>query len=232
MSKKSAENSGIKEEEVVEKVSELLETLDHVKKYNALSKAFRKFALIVISSIVVFLILGASLGFLNLVATLDKPQIFLVAVLMLLIPIGGIIAGVLFIRRSVNSIKTGEWKEELSRGFPSALKILLEMDWDETFDEISSGRVSYALYGLLKAAAYWIITVFALSLVGNLIIFTVLHKTGLVGGFIWGLLSILVVYLVLRNDLSKRYNEILALDKLLWELRWLSVELRRAEFQT
>ena len=228
---KTSETSEFGEAEVVEKVSELLETLDHVKKYNALSKAFRKFALIVVSSIIIFLALGASIGFLNLVASLDRPQIFLIAILMLLIPISGIL-GVLYIRRSINSIKTGEWRDELTHGFPAALKILTEMDWDETFDEISAGRVGYALYGLLKATAYWIITVFATGLVGNLVTFIFLHKNGLFGGLIWPLLSLLIVYLILRNDLSKRYNEIRSLDKLLWELRWFSVELRRAEFQT
>jgi hypothetical protein len=106
------------------------------------------------------------------------------------------------------------------------------MDWAETFDEISAGRVGYALYSLLKAAAYWIITVFALGLLGNLLTFIILGKAALFGGPLLGLLSLLIVYLFLRNDLSRRYNEIRALDKLLWELRWFSLELRRAEFQT
>jgi hypothetical protein len=232
MSEKSVKNSIMTEENVVAKVAELMETLDHVKKYNALSKSFKRFALIVIGSISIFLALGASLGFLNLAVTLDRPQIFLASILLLLVPITGITAGVLFIRRRVNSIKTGEWKDELSHGFPSALKMLLEMDWDKTFDEISAGRVGYALYGLLKTAAYWIITVFAVGLLGNLLTFMILQKAELFGGFIWGLLSLLLVYLILRNDLSRRYNEIRALDKLLWELRWFSLELRRAEFQT
>jgi hypothetical protein len=232
MSEKSVKNSIMTEENVVAKVAELMETLDHVKKYNALSKSFKRFALIVIGSISIFLALGASLGFLNLAVTLDRPQIFLASILLLLVPITGITAGVLFIRKRVNSIKTGEWKDELSHGFPSALKILLELDWDKTFDEISAGRVGYALYGLLKTAAYWIITVFAVGLLGNLLTFMILQKAELFGGFIWGLLSLLLVYLILRNDLSRRYNEIRALDKLLWELRWFSLELRRAEFQT
>jgi hypothetical protein len=225
-------DSVLSEESVVSKVAELMETLDHVKKYNALARSFKKFALIVIGSIAVFLALGASLGFLNLVVALDRPQLFLASVLLLLVPITGITTGVLFIRKQVNSIKTGVWKDELSHGFPSALKMLLEMDWDKTFDEISSGRAGYALYGLLKTVAYWIITVFAVGLFGNLLTFIILQKAGLFGGFIWGLLSLLIVYLILRNDLSRRYNEIRALDKLLWELRWFSLELRRAEFQT
>lgn len=229
---KNVKNEGLTEENVVAKVSDLMETLDHVKKYNALAGAFKRFALIVLGSITVFLALGASLGFLNLAVSFDRPQIFVASILLLLIPITGIAAGVLFIRRRVSEIKTGEWKEELSQGFPSALKILLEMDWDKTFDEISSGRVGYALYSLLKAAAYWVITVFAVGLLGNLVTFLVLQKAGLFGGSILGLLSLLIVYLTLRKDFSRRYNEIRALDKLLWELRWFSLELRRAEFQT
>jgi hypothetical protein len=181
---------------------------------------------------VIFLAVGASIGLLNLVATLDKPQIVIASILWLLIPIGGIVSGVIFIRKRVNATKTGDWKDELSHGFPSALKILLELDWDETFDEISSGRFSYAIYGSLKVAAYWIITFFALGLLGNTVAFTILHRTDLFGGPLWGVLSLLIVYLLLRKDLSRRYNEIRALDRLLWELRWFSVELRRAEFKT
>ncbi len=232
MSEKNVKSQELTEENVVAQVAELMETLDHVKKYNALAGAFKRFALIVLGSIAVFLAVGASLGFLNLVATLDKPQLFITALLLLLVPVSGIAAGILFIQRKVNAIKTGEWKEDLTHGFPSALKILLEMDWDETFDEISSGRVGYALYGLLKAAAYWLITVFTVGLLGNLSAFLVLGKTGFLGLPVWGLLSVLIVYLILRKDLSRRYKQIRALDKLLWELRWFSLELRRAEFQT
>ena len=232
MSEKNFKDSMMTEETVVAKVAELMETLDHVKKYNALAKSFKRFALIVISSIAIFLALGASLGFLNLTATLDKPQIFVGSVLLLFIPIAGVATGVLFIRKRINSINTDEWKDELSQGFPSALKILLELDWDETFDEISSGRAGYALYGLLKAAAYLIITVFTVGLIGNLFTFIILQKAEQFGGPILGLISILITYLLLRSDLSRRYNEIRALDKLLWELRWFSVELRRTEFQT
>src|SRR5665647_32 len=101
MSEKSV-NSVLTEENVVTKVAELMETLDHVKKYNALSRSFKRFALIVLGSIAVFLALGASLGFLNLVVTFDRPQIFVPSVLLLLVPITGIAVGILFMRRKVN----------------------------------------------------------------------------------------------------------------------------------
>jgi hypothetical protein len=230
MAEKTPQNMQLTEENVVTKVAELLETLDQVKKYNALSNALKKFALIVISSLLVFLAVGASIDFLNLVATLERPQIVLYALLMLLIPISGVAVGVLYIRKKIGSVKADEWKEELSNGFPSALKILTELDWDRTFDEISFGRVGYAVYTLLKVVAYWVITFFTVGLIGNLVGFLVLHKVGVFGGPILGLISIIIVYVLLRKDFSRRYHQIRALDKLLWELRWLSVELRSAEF--
>jgi hypothetical protein len=229
MVENTAPTSQLTEETVVAKVAELMETLDQVKKYNALTSSLKRFALLVIGSLIIFLAVGGSIGFLNLVATLDKPQLFIASILLLLIPVSGISMGVFFIRKKVNSIKTGEWKEELSNDFPSALKILTELDWDKTFDEISSGRVGYILYSLLKAAAYLTITLFTLGLVGNLVTFIFLHQ-GLLGGPILGLISLLIVYLLLRKDFSRRYHQIKALDNLLWELRWFSVELRRAEF--
>jgi hypothetical protein len=231
MSEKKVETTpALTEQNIVEKVAELMEVLDQVKKYKAVTSSLKKFALVVISSFVVFLVVGGSIGFLNLVATLDRPQIFLASILLLVIPISGISLGVFIIRKRATSIKTGDWKEELSNGFPSALKILTELDWDKTFDEISSGRVSYAIYSVLKVVAYWIITLFALGLLVNLVTFIVLHQAGLLGEPILGLISLLVVYLLLRKDLSRSYNQIRALDNLLWELRWFSVELRRAEF--
>jgi hypothetical protein len=229
MVEKTAQTSQLTEENVVSKVTELMEIIDQVKRYNALTSSLKRFALIVISSLIIFLAVGGSIGFLNLVATLDKPQLFLTAVLMLLIPISGISIGVYYIRKRLNSIKTGEWKKELSEGFPSALKILTELDWDKTFDEISSGRVSYAVYSILKTIAYWVITLFALGLAGNLVVFTFLHQ-GLIPMPLLGLISFLIVYLLLRKDFSRRYNRIMALDNLLWELRWFSVYFRSAEF--
>lgn len=232
MQEKGVNNPRMTEENVVAKVAELLETLDHVKKYNAFTRALKKFSAIVIGSIAIFLAVGASVDLFGLSATLERPEMLLTSILWLLIPIIGIITGVLFIRKRVKSIKTGEWKEELSHGFPSALRMLTELDWDKTFDEISSGRISYAFYGLLKLAAYWIIIYFALGFLCNFITFVILHMTGLFIGPIWALISLLIVYLLLRKDLSRRYNEIRALDKLLWELRWFNIELKRAEFKT
>jgi len=219
------------EENVVSKVKELMETLDHIKKYNALTRSLKKFAFIVISSIVVFLGLGLSFTLVGIEKTLTKPLNFAVGFILLLIPIIGLLTGVLYVRRRVNSAKTGEWKEELSHGFPSALKILMELDWDKTFDEIVTGKISYALYGLLKTGAYWFVIFFGLDIILNASTFYFL-KVPIGGGFGLGLFSLAIVLLFLGKDLLRRYKELQALDMLLWELRWFSFELQRDEFQT
>lgn len=219
------------EESVVSKVEELMETLDHVKRYNALARSLKKFAVVIASSFVLLFILRGIVDSFDLSSMLDRPVFLLVLSLLLLIPLVGIAAGVLIVRRRVNSVRTGEWKEELSHGFPSALKMLLELDWDKTLDEISVGRLSYFLYGLLKTAAYWFVTFFALGLIGATFALFFPLRSPFFGGLL-GLLSLVIVFLILRNDLLRRYKEIRSLDILLWELRWFSLEFRRAEFET
>jgi hypothetical protein len=219
------------EESVVSKVEELMETLDHVKKYNALANSLRRFAVVITCSFVIFFVLRGLVDFFDLSSTLDRPIFLLVLFTSLLIPLVGVAAGIMIVRKKVDSVRMGEWKGELSHGFPSALKMLLELDWDRTFDEISVGRLSYFLYALLKTAAYWFITFFALGFIGAAFAFFFPLRSPFFGGFL-GLLSLVIVFLILRNDLLRRYKEIRSLDMLLWELRWFSLELRRAEFQT
>lgn len=228
--KKVGTNSGLTEESIVVKVAELMETLDQVKKYNMLSRSLKKFALIVFSSIIIFLAVGASIGILNLAVALDTPQIIIISIISLFIPITGIAIGIYVVRKDIDSVPTGEWREALSHGFPSAIEILMSLDWDDILDKISSGRLSYAVYGLLKVFAYWVIAFFGLDLIGNFITYTLFHQIGAIASPFLGLVSLLIVVLLLKNDLSRRYNQIKALDKLLWELRWFSIELKRAEF--
>ena len=230
----------ITEESVVAKVEELMETLDLVKRYNVLTRSLKKFTLFIMGSMIIFAIVIGMFGSFELRLTLnssfsfliDDPVFFLITLLSFLILVMGIFAGVMFVRRRVNSVRVGEWREELSHGFPSALKILMELDWDKTLDEISVGKLSYAVYSLLKTAAYLVITFFALEVFGNALVFFFLGRTNLFIVFFLGLLSLLLVFLFLGRDIFRRYKELQALDMLLLELRWFSLEIRRADFKT
>jgi len=110
--------------------------------------------------------------------------------------------------------------------------MLMELDWENIINEISIVKISYALYGLLKTAAYGLIIFFAVEIVGNTLVIAFFRSTSLSIAFLFGLLSLIIVILVVGRDLLRRYKEIEALNMLLLELRWFSLEFGRLEFQT
>jgi hypothetical protein len=222
-------DSAINENNVITKVSELMETLDHLKRYTTLARSLKKFAVIIISSVAVYLTLNALLD----VIRFDYSTMWTLRVILrfslLLIPLIGLTLGVIYVRRQVNTIRTGEWKEKLSQGFPGALEVVMELDWDKILDEIFKGKLSYAIYGLLKTAAYWLITFSSIQLISNILTLYFLHRTVLLDSLIWIAFSLIIVILLLGRDLLRRYKEIHDLDMLLLELRWFSLELRSAD---
>jgi hypothetical protein len=219
------------EDRVASKVSELMETLDHIKKYNALAKSLKKFILIVGSSIAALLAILTVFQLYELELVLNDTLFFAVAFLSLLIPLAGLAGGVLYMRRQISAVKEGEWRPEIAKGFSSTLKLLVDLDWEKTLEDISIGRLGYMVYGLLKAGTYLVVTVAAFELAWNGFTIIFLHQLAWVGALFWGLIAVLVVAFALGNDLLKRYRELRALDMLVWELRWFSVEFGRAEFQ-
>jgi hypothetical protein len=222
----------ITDEKVTSKVAELMETLDQVKKYSAFMYSLKKFVLIVGGSIAAFIILLTMFEVFDLDLNINSSLFYAIAFLTLLIPVAGLLMGILFVRKQMNKTKEGEWKDELSHGFSSALKILTDIDWDKTIDEIARGKLGYAIYGLVKAVAYLVITVFAFEFLWNGITILFLHQIILFGVILSGLFAIMFVFIVLRSDLLNRYRELSQLDMLVLELRWFSLEFSRAEFQT
>jgi hypothetical protein len=220
------------EEKVISKVAELMETLDQVKKYNVFIRSLKNFVLIVGGSIAAFLMLLTLFEVFDLDLNINSILFFAVAFLTLLIPVAGLLIGIFFVRKQLNATKEGEWKEELSHGFSSSLRILTEIDWDKTLDEITMGRLGYAIYGLVKATAYLVVTVFAFEFVWNGITILFLHQVVVFGVILSALFAFVFVFIVLRSDLLNRYRELSKLDMLVSELRWFSLEFSRAEYQT
>jgi hypothetical protein len=144
-------------------------------------RSLRNFGLIVGGSIAAFLILLTLFEVFDLDLNINSGLFFMVAFLTLLIPVAGLLIGILFVRKQLNMTKGGEWKKELSQGFSSAIRILTEIDWDKTIDEITMGRLGYALYGLVKAAVYLVVTTFAFEFVWNGITILFLHQVVLFG---------------------------------------------------
>lgn len=220
----------ITEDKVISKVTELMETLDQIKKYNAIAESLKRFAVIIGGSVAIFFAVLTVFEILEFEHILSTTMFFVVAFLSLLIPVAGLLGGMFFMRRQINSVREGAWKVEISRGFSSTLKLLVDMNWEKTLENISNGRFGYAIYGLIKFGTYLIVVVSAFELLWNGLTLILLQKFITAGAIFWGLCAVLLVVVLIGNDLLKRYRELRALDTLVWELRWFSLEFGRAEF--
>ena len=217
------------EREIEQKVGQLMETMDQVARYNELSRSLKGFAAVVMGSVLggVLLLFISSLLPSSTLASVEV----LVSVLSLSTPVIGVVGGVVYIRRRVDSVKPGEGQPARSQGFPGAVRVLSELDWDRVFEEITVGRLSYSLYVLLKVGAYWAVTFLALEVSEGIVFVHILHTSPPIDWFVWAALSLLVIAMAFGNDLVRRYKELHLLDLLLWELRWFSIEVGGIEFR-
>jgi len=84
------------------------------------------------------------------------------------------------------------------------------------------------VYFAIKILGYWLLTFvvlvfpYALGVSG-------LHAE--VNFYVLGLVSLVLILVLTRRDLQRRYGQVVLLDTLMWELRWFSNEFRSAEFK-
>jgi hypothetical protein len=235
------------EAQVVAKVQELMTTLDQVKKYKALSKLLVDFALIMLATTVVLLAWELSVNFYKLGTgfycyygvpglytctaspATGSPLLRLFGGLStILIPTAGLLGGILWVDHKLKLVKVGEWTESLREGFPGAVKLLEELKWDSVFQDIRASRIGYSAYLAVKVVGYWLLAtvvmffpyVFGVS---------ALHLEA--NFYVLGLLSLVLVLVVSKNDLQRKYQQVVSLDNLMWELRWFSSGFKSAKFE-
>lgn len=205
-------------------------TLDQVKKYRQLASAMIDFALIVVASVVILLAVHITVNLLNLYGVSGVSlESWVVAFANVVVVCLGVFVGVVWVGQKMDRVKTQQWKNTLNEGTPGALKLLQNTNWETIFNDIRFAKLGFALYGLIKVAAYWLITISILvvlsSLIGNII-----HLN-------FDFIALLVIALVLvvtvnLKDIRNRYDQVGRLDALLWELRWFESEFRRTDFKT
>jgi hypothetical protein len=221
----------MEEDSLLVKMKEFMNVIDRVRKYKTLLSALPDFSIIIALSIIAFLsgTILSKLGivFVSYTNTDWIPRVNFLQVVVLLV---GIIVGVFWVNRKVRRTITnaGQWNSVLNEGAPGALKLLQELDWENVFRDIRDAKIGFWLYGILKIAAYWLLTtavfLFLGSLLGN-----VLHF--IASPTLVGLFSLALVIVLNKNDFRKRYEQVGRLDALLWELRWFDNEFRRADFK-
>ncbi len=232
---------------IVAKVEELMKALDQVKRYRALSRLLIDFALIILVSVVLLLSWDLAVNFYRMQSgfycyystpmsytctastATGSPFLQLYAGLSpLVISAAGVLIGVYWVERKLRSVRVEEWKEILKEGFPGAVKLLQDLKWDSVLDDIRASKIGYSVYFVVKVTGYWLFASILLFFPYVLGI-SALHQD--VNLFIPASLSFVLVLVLSRNDLQKRYGQVVSLDNLMWELRWFSSEFKSAKFE-
>jgi hypothetical protein len=218
------------EENLSSKMEEFMSSLDQVKKYREIVASMTDFALIISGSIVAALSIYIFYRLYDLFIgyVIFSFVGFVSPILSILTYLVGIVMGIFWVRRRMKSVKVGQWKSTLSEGAPGAIKLLQNLEWEKIFSDIRSAKLGFSLYGIFKILAYWTLTAIFLFVLSGFVEF-VLHMS--INSITVMLFSLVVVLLLSRNDLRKRYEQIGRLDWLMWELRWFESEFRGANFE-
>ncbi len=219
------------EENLTGKMTEFMTALDQVKAYRELTSAMADFVIIVVASVITLEAVNIIINLLDVFYgySIVYPGISLVlpsysAIILFF----GVIAGVLWIRRKLSSVKIMQWKSTLDEGTPGALKLFQETNWEKTFNDIRFAKTGLVIYGAVKVMAYWVLAFFFFGVLVGLIQNT-LHLS--IDPISMVVIPLFLVLALSMKDLRYRYDQVGRLDSLLWELRWFDNEFRRADFQ-
>jgi len=216
----------MKEDLVVSKVRELMETLDHIKRYKELSNSLRRFVVIVALSVLAYIGIRVFTIALRYFFHVDLIFTYIISFATLFIPIAGIIYGILIIRRRVRSVKTGEWKETLSQGFRGALELLSKIDWEATIEEINAVKSSSFYYGVARLASYATILFLLIAVI------PVRNATSpMITLAVLLTVPVAAVFAFEGFNLIRRYRVSRSLDSLTKELRSFYSDFTRSEFE-
>lgn len=219
------------EENLTGKMTEFMTVLDQVKAYRELASAMADFVIIIVASLVALEAVNIMVNLLNVFYGYSFVYVgtsFVLPSYSAIILFFGVIAGVLWARRKMNSVIIMQWKRTLDEGMPGALKLLQETNWEKTFSDIRFAKLGFVLYGVVKILAYW---VWAFFFFGFLVGFiqNALHLS--FDPISMVVIPLVIVLILSTKDLRYRYEQVGRLDSLLWELRWFDNDFRRADFQ-
>jgi hypothetical protein len=210
------------------KMHEFMTALDQVKKYRAIVSSLTDFAIIMATTAVTILFIFMSIifGSVFIEYTTTLVGLFFLAFIILLF---GTAFGIYWVGRRVWYVKVGEWQNTLSEGTPGAIKLLQEINWENVFSDIRLAKLGSAVYGISRIFIYWVVATVAFSFL-NPMFEHIFHVS--ISFIVVALFSLVLVLILNRKSLRKRFDQIGRLDGLLWELRWFDSEFRRADFKT
>jgi hypothetical protein len=216
------------EDNLSSKMSEFMTSLDQLKEYREILMSMTDFTIIILGTIITALSFNIVMRLSNLFIVADHGQNIVAYFLFFAIFPAGIAVAVFRVRQRVNSVKTREWVTTLNEGASGALKLIQELEWDSIFGSIRYAKLGFFIYGITKVIVYWGVAIAALYVLNWGLIWIVHFNIEFV---ILVVLALVVVVVLNRNDLRRRYEQIGRLDWLMWELRWFESEFRGADFE-
>ncbi|MCW4009462.1 MAG: hypothetical protein NWF05_02430 [Candidatus Bathyarchaeota archaeon] len=221
------------EQNLTAKMEMLMTALDQVRKYKEIVASMADFAVITALSIataLAFLMLakfGVLFGWFNPWDGIAG----LLALLTVIVLVGGVVFAGFWVNRRVRHVKVGQWKPTLEEGAPGAIKLLQELNWENIFKDIRRAKMGFTIYGLTRVFISWLIIAVVLNFAAGFLS-SIVHVAEINLTLTMDLLSVVIAVFINRKDLQKRYEQVGNLDALLWELRWFDNEFRRADFET
>jgi hypothetical protein len=219
------------EETLSGKMTEFMTALDQVKKYRELASAMADFTIIVVASVAAFAALHIIVNLLDVFygySFIDPGNTGVLPFYGFVVLFIGLLIGIYWVQRKMNSVKMKQWESTLNEGTPGAIRLLQETQWEKTFGDIRFAKLGFVLYGAVKVMAYWMLALFFFGILSG-VIGNVLHLSFDPISFV--VIPLVLVLVLSLKDLRYRYDQVGRLDSLLWELRWFDSEFRRADFK-
>lgn len=224
----------MKEDDAVAKVSEFMANLDTIRRYKRSVILFWKSMgiflvamALILSMEVAYALVGLFTGGFDVSLLFVSPLVILLNILFFFV---GLLAIAVYIDQRVSHVKEGNWEAALSEGFPGALKLLLDMDWESVMEDTKTAKLGLMGSVIANVAAVSLIILFILSAINSAIIPFIFHIqldfTILVS------ISILLAILQFRKGIDEKLKAVWGMDYLSADLRWFVDELKRAELET
>lgn len=229
------------ENDAAQKVSELLTSLETVKKYASVREKFLPLLFMALIAILAIALTKFSINYYDYLTvtpylgSIPGPGTigFMGSFYFLIAPVLVIIAafsfiGYLTINKALKGASTPYFDNLREDGILGILKIFNDIDRESILLDISGAKQGYILLSALITIFYWVM------------LFVILEIAFGIGSIITGFLvpmwaviasSLAIILIVRRHQYAMDYKKIWYLDSLLWELRWLYTEFKGSELQ-
>ncbi|MEM2608653.1 MAG: hypothetical protein QXT87_05365 [Thermoproteota archaeon] len=230
------------ENDLVEKVKELMNLIDQIKLYKKALAYIPNLIIIVLSVTCISMLalifvkilfitsgLFASFSGFTSAGSYISPEAILL--LFLLPSLWTTVIGLLLIELKVKKIRIGEWASLLKEGAPAAIKLLIETDWEPLFSDIILVKWWLAIKMLNWIFLGYIII---MPIFQSLFLFLPLpifwtHSSAI--GSIIFILVMPIILLINKKNIREFYHNIKSIDLLIIDLRWLYNELKGAKLE-